>query len=388
MILETIDIEKNDIIIFSINDLDKEKNFRVIYKTEPEHKIRKITYEMVKRVINTNVPKSMILYRLLTNQPGFEIEENHFGILIKIGADYELMYPDPVYAIKEIESKLKAIDYNSFRFSIQQVGLKSENIDTKHAVYREEYCADLEADEAKNQNDFVFAEAIIEGLRKSKQDLAAKEQIKPASSKISDEIISKEPLQIKPDLSTHTDENKPVDFKSESDFQESLQKKIEVKDFENISLKAGKAEPVKVEIDSIQKNEVKPSIMISVDKRVSDQEKSRRIDLFMVEDKTSQFFPTIKIDVADEKIKKPEGGSIHYIDLSLLKNKIKEIENLKDEDKYFEFYDSTNLGRSGEIKPHSYSSRSSLLNLLRFNKEKFSREKVSKKVLLRFKETS
>ncbi len=161
MLLETIDIKKNDVLIFSENKFDFGKNFSIVYKKNPSRKPEPLSFEELIAYINNPVPKNLIVYRLLTNQQVFNANEAKYGIFISIGGNYELIYPDPIFAIKEIEGFRNQIDFETFRFKIQQVGLTSLSVSTKMNDYAENYFFDLRADEARYQNDKVYAEAIF-----------------------------------------------------------------------------------------------------------------------------------------------------------------------------------------------------------------------------------
>ncbi len=161
MLLETVDIKKNDVLIFSENKFDFGKNFSIVYKKNPSRKPEPLSFEELIAYINNPVPKNLIVYRLLTNQQVFNANEAKYGIFISIGGNYELIYPDPIFAIKEIEGFRNLIDFETFRFKIQQVGLTSLNVSARMNDYSENYFFDLRADEAKYQNDKVYAEAIF-----------------------------------------------------------------------------------------------------------------------------------------------------------------------------------------------------------------------------------
>ncbi len=161
MLLETIDIKKNDVLIFSENRFDFKTNFKVVYKKNPSRKPEPISFEELLAFINSDAPKNLIVYRLLTNQQVFKANEAKYGIFLTVGNNYELVYPDPIFAIKEIENFKKSIDFDTFRFKIQQVGLTSLNRAPSLTDYSEIYFFDLRAEEAKYQNDRVYAEAIF-----------------------------------------------------------------------------------------------------------------------------------------------------------------------------------------------------------------------------------
>ncbi len=160
MLLETLDIKHNDILIYSQNIFDLENNFKIIYKDDPEKIPHKISYGEVCRFVNEFNPKNLIVYRLLTNIPDFEIFLSKYGFFININSVTELIYFDPVFAVKELEEYSRSLNFD-LRFRIQQVGLTTLNRYKNLPNFAEIYNVDLQASEAKNQNDKVFADAIF-----------------------------------------------------------------------------------------------------------------------------------------------------------------------------------------------------------------------------------
>jgi hypothetical protein len=160
MLLETLDIKKNDILIYSQNFFDLENNFKIIYKDDPSKAPYNITYGEVCGFINEFAPKNLIVYRLLTNIPDFEIFLSKYGFFITINGVTELIYFDPVFAVKELEDYSAKLGYD-LRFRIQQVGLTTLNRHGNLPNYAEIYNVDMQAVEAKNQNDKVFADALF-----------------------------------------------------------------------------------------------------------------------------------------------------------------------------------------------------------------------------------
>ncbi|HKJ80504.1 MAG TPA: hypothetical protein VJ954_00660 [Ignavibacteriaceae bacterium] len=170
MLLETLDVKKNDVIIYSQNLFNIEKNFKIIFKDDPERLARKINYSDVCRFVNQYVPKNLIVYRLLTNIRDFKMQLSRYGFLLNINGNTELIYFDPVFAVKELEEYNELENLQNLRFRIQQVGLTTLNRKGNLPNYAEIYNVDLEAMEAKFQNDKVFAEAIV-SLGTSPRDL-------------------------------------------------------------------------------------------------------------------------------------------------------------------------------------------------------------------------
>ena len=170
MLLETLDVKKNDVIIYSQNLFNIGKNFKIIFKDDPDRLARKINYSDVCRFVNQYVPQNLIVYRLLTNIRDFKMQLSRYGFLININGNTELIYFDPVFAVKELEEYNDLENLQNLRFRIQQVGLTTLNRKGNLPNYAEIYNVDLEAMEAKFQNDKVFAEAIV-SLGTSPRDL-------------------------------------------------------------------------------------------------------------------------------------------------------------------------------------------------------------------------
>lgn len=175
MLLETLDIKTNDILIYSKNYFDPKDNFRVIFKDDPHKRHYKISQEDVINHINDNSPKSLIVYRVLTNLDFFDINLAKFGVIVLIDGNYELVYLDPVFAIKDIEGFKNKIPHPNFRFRIQQVGLLSKLRKGDYMNYIEIYSFDLEAPEAQAQNDKIFAD-ILFSLNKKEEDTEKKKE--------------------------------------------------------------------------------------------------------------------------------------------------------------------------------------------------------------------
>ncbi len=171
MLLETLDVKKNDIVIFSQNIFDLENNFKIIYKDDPENQIKNIGYLGVCDFVNEYNPKNLIVYRLLTNIKDFEFYLSKYGYVININGTPELIYFDPVFAIKELEDYTEAIHHYDLRFRIQQVGLTTLNRIGNLPNYAEIYSIDLQASEAKFQNDKAFVEAIFFAPKKMSESL-------------------------------------------------------------------------------------------------------------------------------------------------------------------------------------------------------------------------
>ena len=185
MLLETLDIKKNDVVIFSQNIFDLGKNFKIIYKDDPKKEIKPISYIDVCQFIDEFAPKNIIIYRLLTNIKDFEIYLPKYGYILTINMNPELIYFDPVFAIRELQEYNQTANYYNIRFRIQQVGLTTLNRTESNPNYAEIYSIDLESSEALNQNDKVFADALFSNF-KDKQNNKLNEPIKrkPSAAKL------------------------------------------------------------------------------------------------------------------------------------------------------------------------------------------------------------
>lgn len=160
MLLETLDVKKNDVLIYSENRFDIYNNFKIVFKRAACKKPSTISIKEVGEYLYSPAPKTLILYRLLTNLPEFNARMTQYGIFLQINNSTELVYYDPIFAVKDIE-KLDNIDFGRFRFKIHQIGLISSEIYDGSLNYNELYHFDMKADEAKNQNDKVYADAIF-----------------------------------------------------------------------------------------------------------------------------------------------------------------------------------------------------------------------------------
>lgn len=161
MLLETLDVRRNDVLIFSQNKFDFEDNFKIVFKREANKKPRSITYFEVCEFVKEASPKNVIVYRLLTNVESLDAYSTKYGYFVNIAGSMELIYFDPVYAIKDLRHLRFDIDPDKFRFKIQQLGITYDSVRDSEPIYKEVYSFDLTADEAQNQNDKIFADAIF-----------------------------------------------------------------------------------------------------------------------------------------------------------------------------------------------------------------------------------
>ncbi len=161
MFLETLDVRKNDVLIYSHNRFDFNNNFKIIFKKEAIKRPRNISYFEVCEFVKDPVPKNLIVYRLLTNVPELDSYSTKYGYFIRIEGRMELIYFDPIFAIKDLRHLRFNLDPEQFRFKIQQVGLTYQGKMELEANFSEVFSFDLSAQEAQNQNDKIFADAIF-----------------------------------------------------------------------------------------------------------------------------------------------------------------------------------------------------------------------------------
>ncbi len=162
MLLETKNIQENDIIIYSRNSMDENYNFRIIFKNDPHTHHRLISFEHVKKLITEYFPKNLIAYRIMCNFPDITISNVNYGCVILADSEPELIFTDPVFAVQTIEEYIQYNHNIEFRFRIQQVGYTTLNKVEGKANFKEEFVFDLKMDEAINQHDEIFVKPLIE----------------------------------------------------------------------------------------------------------------------------------------------------------------------------------------------------------------------------------
>lgn len=167
MFLETLDYRAKDVLIYSQNKFNFNDNFKIIYKNEEIKRVRNISYFDVCAFVKNPAPKNLIVYRLLTNVNHLDAYSTKYGYFIQINGKAELIYFDPIFAIKDLRHLRFDLDPERFRFKIQQIGLTSltkkydPSIKPSEADFAEVYAFDLKAIEAQYQNDKIFADAIF-----------------------------------------------------------------------------------------------------------------------------------------------------------------------------------------------------------------------------------
>lgn len=161
MLLETLDLRTNDVLIYSQNMFNFNNSFKIIYKNDKIKRPKRISYFDVCAYVKDPSPKNLIVYRLLTNVNSLDAYSTKYGYFIKINSKAELVYFDPIFAIKDLRHLRFDFDPKQFRFKIQQVGLTSLTKKEAEPSFAEVYSFDLRAIEAQNQNDKIFADAIF-----------------------------------------------------------------------------------------------------------------------------------------------------------------------------------------------------------------------------------
>lgn len=161
MVLETLDIKKNDIFIYSENRLDFSNNFRLINKDAAIKHPVKIHFNDVCRYIMDDTPKSLVAYRLLTNIQNFDTALIKYGFIVSIDGKKEVIHFDPLFAVKELEDYGDIGQYPDLMFRIEQIGLISQLRSFGKTNFNLVYSFDLKASEVRCQNDRVFAEIIF-----------------------------------------------------------------------------------------------------------------------------------------------------------------------------------------------------------------------------------
>jgi hypothetical protein len=172
MLLETLNNDPDSVIVYSCNLFGNENNFRMIFKNDASKTPRKVYLYDICGLINNQYPKNLIVYRLLTNKAELAVGSTTLGCMIRIGDAYEIIYSDPVYAIKELESIADENNNPDLRFRIQQVGLTSSHLEGGVHIFNELFQFDLDSVEAQKQDDTIFVDALVA------QDKAGRE-VKP-----------------------------------------------------------------------------------------------------------------------------------------------------------------------------------------------------------------
>ena len=161
MLLETVDVRRNDVLIYSGNVFDLNNNFRIVFKKDKIKRPYKISFDEVCDFIVEPTAKNIIVYRLLTNVSSLDVFSTKYGYFIKSQNGLELIYFDPIFAIKDLPNLNINLSDKGFRFKIQQVGYTSLTGRSSSSDFKEMFSWDMRAKEAQNQNDKVFADALF-----------------------------------------------------------------------------------------------------------------------------------------------------------------------------------------------------------------------------------
>ncbi len=247
MLLETKNIQENDIIIYSRNSMDENYNFRIIFKNDPHIHHRLISFEHVKKLITEYFPKNLIAYRIVCNFPDITIGNVNYGCVIMADNEPELIFTDPVFAVQTIEEYIQYNHNIEFRFRIQKVGYTSLNKIEGKANFKEEFVFDLNINEAINQNDEIFVKPLIEKRIISRRR-------KKSGREIKRNIIFKPENQNA--LEIIEEDERPAKTKKEIDTQELSKRYKRVAEGEMMyvgnRLNLGKIERVRAEKNQIE----------------------------------------------------------------------------------------------------------------------------------------
>lgn len=301
MLLETLDIKKNDIIIYSNNIFNLDNNFKIIFKDDESKLSRDISFDDVCKFVNEFTPKNLIVYRLLTNIKDFKIEPSKYGLILSINDHAELIYFDPVFAVKELERYSRLTNLNDLRFRIQQIGLTTLDSRRNLPNYAEIYAIDLEAMEAKFQNDKVFADAIV--TIGHKKDSINEE----GNTSLEDEMVgTKVPKKLK-EVASFAERIKQSQKEITTEQSESIKEIgheiLEDKDFDY-------AQIMKMSLN----DKYKPKTTVLDSDKVDTKEKVT----------PGQFSEFLKRNRPDEKTKRDMGGEKDFIDLFKSSTSLKE----------------------------------------------------------------
>ncbi len=226
MLIETYEYSKSGTIIFSKNKFDFLTNFVIVDKSEPEV-TKNLDFKEVSTYINKPVKKNLILYRLLTNDEDLDPFSSKIGFFIKLENKIEIVYFDPIFILKDLEFLKITLPKDEFLFKIQQVGYRTKTILDESVIYEEHFCIDLSDDEAKNQNDSIFAETMLslkknitdskkEELNVSKLDMF--KNVYPEMSKGESKFYNLEKFENYKSESYPKRETKIVEVKGDRDF--------------------------------------------------------------------------------------------------------------------------------------------------------------------------
>lgn len=246
MLIETYGDNNSGTIIFSKNKFDFITNFVIVNKAEPDF-TKNIDFKEIGLFIDKPVKKNLILYRLLTNDEDLDPFTSKIGFFVKLEEKIEIVYFDPIFILKDLEYLKITLPKEEFRFKIQQVGYKTKSIVDESIIYEEYFCIDLSNDEAKNQNDSIFAETML-SLKKNNEDSNNKElnkskldlfkSVHPEISKRESKFYNLAKSENYKSESYHKRETKIIEVKGDRDFFARVsQKKNKKEDYKSSTLK-------------------------------------------------------------------------------------------------------------------------------------------------------
>ncbi len=182
MLIETYE-GKSGFVVFSKNKLDFLTNFVVVSKEEPDN-TRLLDFKEIGLFINKPIKKNLILYRLVTNDQELDPFNSKLGFFLKVQGKMEILYFDPVFIFKDLEHLKITIPKDEFIFKIQQVGFRTDSIDDDTVIFKEHFSIDMTNDEAKNQDDSIFAETMLLVGNKNNFEIFNNESRKKASNSL------------------------------------------------------------------------------------------------------------------------------------------------------------------------------------------------------------
>jgi len=246
LLIETYEHNKSGSIVFSKNEYDFLTNFVIVDKSEPEIS-KNLDFKEISTFINKPVKKNLILYRLLTNDEDLDPFSSKIGFFIKLEKKIEIVYFDPIFIMKDLEFLKITLPKDEFMFKIQQVGYRTKTILDDSVIYKEHFCIDLSGDEAKNQNDSIFAETMLSlkntiGDSNKKDflnsDIGLYKNVKQEMSKRDSKFYNLEKFENYKSDSYPKRESKIVEVKGDRDFFSRVShKKSKKEDYKSNTLK-------------------------------------------------------------------------------------------------------------------------------------------------------
>lgn len=199
MFLEMTDHNKNEMILYSENKFNPDENFKIIFKDQFSITEKRINYSEAFNFLHYPLSKNIILYRLITNYDTINSADSKFGFVLFVDGKEELFYFDPIYALKDLPNLVKDFNLETFRFRIQQVGIKTIAITELKENFKEIYCYDLHAVEAQHQNDKIFADALFQKVTDKQEEIKEHFEVQKEPAPLTNlaEPFEKNPTTIK-----------------------------------------------------------------------------------------------------------------------------------------------------------------------------------------------